>query len=89
MEDVKMTDVGEAEDLKATEGMIGVMSSPRDLSSTHIAPPLQTLDGELDQWIEMLSKCKQLPEDDVKRLCDKVSPTHPCNRTSSLLTHLL
>ena len=28
--------------------------------------------GELDAWIESLSQCKQLPENDVKRLCDKV-----------------
>jgi len=74
MEDVKMTDVGEVEDVKSPESMMAVMSSsPQDLSSsTHITPPLQTHDGELDQWIELLSKCRQLPEDDVKRLCDKV-----------------
>lgn len=28
--------------------------------------------GEIDQWIEQLSNCKPLHEDDVKKLCDKV-----------------
>src|SRR5271155_474982 len=73
MEDVKMTDVGEVEDVKSPESMMAVMSSPpAELSSTHSAPPLQSHSAELDGWIEILSKCRQLPEDDVKRLCDKV-----------------
>src|SRR5271156_2436040 len=73
MEDVKMTDVGEIEDVKSPESMMAAMaSSPRDLPQS--APPLTTTSGELDSWIEILSKCKQLPEEDVKRLCDKVSP---------------
>ena len=76
MEDVKMTDVGEVEDVKSPESMMGVMSSsPRDFSSLSSSQPLQSTSGELDSWIEILSKCKQLPEDDVKRLCDKVSST--------------
>lgn len=28
---------------------------------------------ELDQWIEQLMDCKQLAENNVKTLCDKVS----------------
>jgi hypothetical protein len=73
MEDVKMTDVGEVEDVKSPESMLAVMSSsPRDYSTQ----PLQSTSGELDSWIELLSKCKQLPEDDVKRLCDTVPPLH-------------
>lgn len=28
--------------------------------------------GELDQWVSSLSQCKQLPENDVKLLCEKV-----------------
>lgn len=28
---------------------------------------------DLDTWIELLNECKQLSEDDVKRLCDKVT----------------
>jgi len=76
MEDVKMTDVGDVEDVKSPESMMGVLSSsPRDFSSLPSSQPLQTMSGELDSWIEILSKCKQLPEDDVKRLCDKVSST--------------
>src|ERR1700721_2722666 len=73
MEDVKMTDIGDVEDVKSPEAMMAVMSSsPRDLSSTQTTTG-QTQSGEIDGWIEILSKCRQLPEDDVKRLCDKVS----------------
>ena len=76
-----MTDVGEVEDVKSPESMMAVMSSPTaELSSTHSAPPLQSHSGELDSWIEILSKCRQLPEDDVKRLCDKV-PLDPLSPT--------
>ena len=68
-----MTDVGEFEDVKSPESMMAVMSSsPRDLS-THLTSPLQSQSGELDSWIETLSKFRQLQEDDVKRLCDKVT----------------
>jgi hypothetical protein len=71
MEDVKMTDVGDIDDVKSPEGIMAVMSSsPRGESTT---APLQSTGGEVDGWIEILSKCKQLPEDDVKRLCDKVT----------------
>jgi hypothetical protein len=28
--------------------------------------------AEVDSWIELLIGCKQLPENDVKKLCDKV-----------------
>jgi serine/threonine-protein phosphatase 2A catalytic subunit len=28
---------------------------------------------ELDQWIEQLNECKQLTENQVKTLCDKVA----------------
>ena len=30
---------------------------------------------EYDQWIEQLNDCKQLSENQVKTLCEKVSPT--------------
>ena len=30
------------------------------------------MEQEIDGWIEQLSQCKQLAENDVKRLCDKV-----------------
>lgn len=34
---------------------------------------------ELDQWIEQLNECKQLSENQVKFLCEKVSTPHdPC-----------
>ena len=31
--------------------------------------------AELDQWIEQLNECKQLSENQVKTLCDKVNQT--------------
>lgn len=31
---------------------------------------------ELDQWIEQLNECKQLSENQVKFLCEKVSVSH-------------
>lgn len=31
---------------------------------------------DLDSWIKLLMTCKQLPESDVKKLCDKVSPSN-------------
>ena len=72
MEDVKMTDVGDVEDVKSPEMMAAMSSSPRaDISSTSGAP-VQSQSGEVDGWIEILSKCRQLPEEDVKRLCDTV-----------------
>jgi len=30
------------------------------------------MEHEIDGWIEQLSQCKQLTENDVKKLCDKV-----------------
>ena len=30
------------------------------------------MEQELDSWIEQLADCKQLSEDNVKKLCDKV-----------------
>jgi serine/threonine-protein phosphatase 2A catalytic subunit len=33
---------------------------------------------EVDGWISQLSQCKQLAEQDVKRLCDKVSDLMGC-----------
>jgi hypothetical protein len=36
------------------------------------------MEHEIDGWIEQLSQCKQLPEADVKKLCDKVDNSrHP------------
>ena len=32
------------------------------------------MEHEIDGWIEQLSQCKQLTENDVKKLCDKVRP---------------
>lgn len=35
----------------------------------------KTSSKELDQWIEQLNDCKQLTENQVKTLCDKVRKT--------------
>lgn len=37
---------------------------------------------DLDQWISVLSNCKQLAENDVKKLCEKV-----CGRGDQLGVH--
>lgn len=29
--------------------------------------------SDIDSWVQLLLKCKQLPENDVKKLCEKVS----------------
>jgi serine/threonine-protein phosphatase 2A catalytic subunit len=41
---------------------------PHHLSPTTDPGSIPTLDG----WIENLMACKQLAEDDVRRLCDRV-----------------
>ena len=33
------------------------------------------MEHEIDGWIEQLSQCKQLTENDVKKLCEKVRQT--------------
>jgi serine/threonine-protein phosphatase 2A catalytic subunit len=47
---------------------------PHHLSPTTDPGSIPTLDG----WIESLMSCKQLAENDVQRLCDRVC-LHPCN----------
>lgn len=32
--------------------------------------------ADVDAWIAQLSECKQLPEADIKKLCDKVYKDH-------------
>ena len=46
------------------------MPEPMQLSSAPTSEPttIPTLDG----WIESLMTCKQLAEEDVRRLCDRV-----------------
>lgn len=34
---------------------------------------------ELDQWIEQLNECKQLTENQVRTLCEKVSWLKKCS----------
>lgn len=48
---------------------VGKLPEPSQLSSLKSEPTtIPTLDG----WIESLMSCKQLKEEDVQRLCDKV-----------------
>ena len=38
--------------------------------------------ADIDRWIQLLMTCKQLPENDVKKLCEKVLQVSlsPCPR---------
>lgn len=47
---------------------VGKMPEPHRLSPTSDPGSIPTLDG----WIENLMNCKQLAENDVSRLCDRV-----------------
>lgn len=47
---------------------LGKVPEPPKLSPTTEPAPIPTLDG----WIESLMNCKQLAENDVQRLCDRV-----------------
>jgi hypothetical protein len=40
---------------------------------------------ELDQWIEQLMECKQLPENNVKTLCEKVIVTPAYQMVNTML----
>lgn len=55
--------------------MEDVGRAPAELTSAVTLEPttVPTLDG----WIEGLMACKQLPEIDVQRLCEKVGPASP------------
>lgn len=48
------------------------------------------MEHEIDGWIEQLSQCKQLPEADVKKLCDKVCspPDKPTALCTRIVCHL-
>lgn len=39
----------------------------------------KVLTKELDVWIEQLNECKQLTENQVRTLCEKVSRYHPAS----------
>jgi hypothetical protein len=43
---------------------------------------------ELDQWIEQLNECKQLAENQVKTLCEKVRTFQLFFRLTECLIHL-
>ena len=47
---------------------VGKIPEPHRLSPTSDPDSIPTLDG----WIENLMNCKQLAENDVQRLCDRV-----------------
>ena len=47
---------------------VGKLPEPSRLSPASEPASIPTLDG----WIESLMNCKQLAENDVQRLCDRV-----------------
>lgn len=55
--------------------MEDVGRAPAELTSAVTLEP--TTVSTLDGWIEGLMACKQLPEIDVQRLCEKVGPASP------------
>ena len=52
---------------------MGKLPEPHRLSPATEPASIPTLDG----WIESLMNCKQLAENDVQRLCDRVRLTEP------------
>ena len=58
---------------------IGKMPEPHRLSPATEPASIPTLDG----WIESLMNCKQLAENDVQRLCDRVCQTVLGDRTAN------
>ena len=59
---------------------IGKLPEPHRLSPATEPASIPTLDG----WIESLMNCKQLAENDVQRLCDRVRSTVLSNRVANL-----
>lgn len=56
---------------------------PHRLSPTTDPGSIPTLDG----WIENLMNCKQLAENDVQRLCDRVCSALLTNALAAYLTY--
>ena len=59
---------------------IGKLPEPHRLSPATEPASIPTLDG----WIESLMNCKQLAENDVQRLCDRVRWTILRNKVANL-----
>ena len=59
----------------------GKMPEPHRLSPTTDPGSIPTLDG----WIENLMNCKQLAENDVSRLCDRVSHQDASRRVMDMI----
>ena len=59
---------------------IGKLPEPHRLSPATEPASIPTLDG----WIESLMNCKQLAENDVQRLCDRVRSTILRNKVVNL-----
>jgi hypothetical protein len=62
---------------------VGKPAQPHGLSPATDTQSIPTLDG----WIESLMDCKQLSENDVSRLCDRVSSGRR-GQDAGVLTHL-
>ena len=62
---------------------VGKAPEPHRLSPTTDPGSIPTLDG----WIENLMNCKQLAENDVSRLCDRVSLLHSHSQAANYADH--
>ena len=60
---------------------IGKLPEPHRLSPATEPASIPTLDG----WIESLMNCKQLAENDVQRLCDRVRSKVSRDKVANLL----
>ena len=60
---------------------IGKLPEPHRLSPATEPASIPTLDG----WIESLMNCKQLAENDVQRLCDRVRSKASRDKVANLL----
>lgn len=49
------------------------MATPTSNNAAAGANPAPLETSDIDGWVESLMQCKQLSENDVKRLCEKVS----------------
>lgn len=41
--------------------------------------------ADVDAWIAQLSECKQLPESEIKKLCEKVKSKHMKGKKGKLI----
>ena len=64
---------------------VGKTPEPHQLTPATETATIPTLDG----WIESLMSCKQLAENDVRRLCDRVCLDPDAEYTASQNLHIV